>query len=450
MPLPHPATRRQDRRALAVSDAALGGSAAAEGAKPGKQARGGGRDDSPVAPVEVPQEALQRNAELVSRMRGKLILAPLTRGGSLPYRRLCGDFGAEVTVGEMAFAKHLIKGDKVERSRMYRAANEKCFGVQMATKTIDEGVRAAKLAADAGADFIDLNCGCPIYEVTRRGLGAVLPQKPKKLARLVQGIAAQSPIPLTVKIRIGKDDKSVNVHNVVELLQESGAAAVTIHGRTMQARYRKPADWDLIGGIADSASIPIIGNGDILTHYEAASRGSAHNYAAMMVGRGALIKPWIFQEFKEGRELVLDAADRIGVYRQLISHMKDHFGNDAMGKRKAWYFLPWHFSFFCRYRPFPEELYGAKAAEYPLIGTRQDLVDEERGETLEGLPLLERLLRCVDEELHEQIAHSLWDSESDAEALQALERLAASDLERYELQVSQGGRDDRNDDRGQG
>lgn len=325
-------------------------------------------------------------------------------------------------------------------------------GVQFATKTIDEGVKAARLAAEAGATFVDLNCGCPIYEVTRRGLGAVLPQKPKKLARLVQGIAAQSPIPLTVKIRIGKDDKSINVREVVSQLQDSGAAALTIHGRTMAARYRKPADWGLIDDIAANATIPIIGNGDILTHYEAASRGKSQQFAAMMVGRGALIKPWIFQEYKEGRELVLDANDRIGVYRQLISHMKEHFGDDEMGKRKAWYFLPWHFSFFCRYRPFPEEIFGIQAAEYPLIGTRQEIVDENRGETLDDLPILERLLRCVDEDCHQQIAHCLWDSESDAFAIRALEKLAAEELDRFELQVSQRGRgDDRDsDDRGQG
>ena len=103
--------------------------------------------------------------------------------------------------------------------------------MQIATNQISEGVRAAQLAAEAGADFLDLNCGCPIYEATRRGLGAALLRKPRKLARLVNGIAAQSPLPLSVKVRLGESADKVNFGEVVALLQQAGAALVTVHGR---------------------------------------------------------------------------------------------------------------------------------------------------------------------------------------------------------------------------
>ncbi|KAK9810018.1 hypothetical protein WJX72_003455 [[Myrmecia] bisecta] len=390
--------------------------------------RGGG----PFEPVALSAEQLQRNEALIADLRGKLILAPLTRGGNVPFRRLCADFGADVTMSEMAFARNLIKNHPTERTRLKRAANEICYGVQIATNNIGEGVKAGELAAASGARWLDLNCGCPIYEASRRGLGAVLLRKPKKLARLVAGIASGIDIPFTVKIRTGENAGKVNAPEVVALLQDAGAAAVTIHGRTMEQRYKKSADWTLISDIAKASSVPLIGNGDILTHYEARHRLDGSHCLALMSGRGALIKPWIFQEFKEGRCLDPDARDRVAIYRQFVAHCKEHFGDDAKGRQKAWYFLPWHFSFLCRYRPFPEEQYGARALEHPLIATRWDVADEAIGQSADDLPLLERLLRCANEQAHLEIAAILWDSRTDQDAIVALEQLADSSLAAWE------------------
>ena len=209
---------------------------------------------------------------LATRLHNQMILAPLTRGGNLPFRRLCADFGCEVAMGEMVFARSLIKGDKVEMARLRRAANERLFGVQIATNGVEEGVRAATLAADAGADWVDLNCGCPIYEATRRNLGSALLRYPHKLGKLVAGIAAGSRLPLSVKVRIAPEGGDINVREVVAALRDAGAAAVTIHGRTTEARYSKAADWELIAQcVSDNAdyTMPIVGNGDILTHFEA-------------------------------------------------------------------------------------------------------------------------------------------------------------------------------------
>jgi len=347
-------------------------------------------------------------------------------------------------MSEMAFARSLIKGNRVERARLYKASNEACFGVQIATNAIHEGVAAAKLAAEAGASWIDLNCGCPIYEATKRGCGAALLRKPAKLARLVAGIAADSPLPLTVKIRTGESEKKINAALVVGMMGGAGAAAVTVHGRTTEQRYKKAADWQLIGQLSSDYDVPIIGNGDLLTHYEMTDRQQQHACLAMMVGRGALIKPWIFQEVKEGRELLLTAVERIGVYRQLVCHMKDHFRDDAIGKKRAFYFLPWHFAFFHRYRHLPSSVYHEASRQHPLIATRFDLVDEKLGETLEVLPLLERLLRCESEAAHGVIADTLWEAGSDVDAVTQLEKVAAEQLMDWEEEVrdlhSRGGR----------
>ncbi|KIZ02031.1 tRNA-dihydrouridine synthase 3 [Monoraphidium neglectum] len=368
----------------------------------------------------------------------------------------------------MAFARGLVKGDRVERARLVKAPNESCFGVQIATNQISEGVAAAKLAKEAGASFVDLNCGCPIREATRRGLGAVLLRKPTKLARLVSGIVAGSDLPVTVKIRTGENESKINASAVAALMEAAGAAAVTIHGRTMEQRYKKAADWSLIAGVAAERKIPIIGNGDILAIYEAKDRAAAHGAAALMVGRGALIKPWVFQEYKEtaqhlalsghrGREIALDAVERVGVYRRLVAYMKEHFRDDARGKKSAFYFLPWHFAWFHRYRAFPSSQYAEASRQYPLIATRIDLTDPRVGETEEGLPPLERLLRCDQEAAHLAIADALWEAPSDADAVAALTRMAGADLAACEAEGragrgarGEGGRSGDDEQEGQG
>lgn len=351
----------------------------------------------------------------------------------------------------MAFARQLLKGDPKEKAMLRKAPNEQIFGFQIATKQIEEGVAAAKIAAEAGATFIDLNCGCPIYEATRRGLGSSLLKKPKKLARLVNGIATQSPIPLTVKVRVGVNSSSINIEEVTDLLRQAGAAAVSIHGRTAEARYKKPASWELIQNVAESKiegegggyhhQVPIIGNGDVLTHYEAARRLADHGCHAVMVGRGALTKPWIFGEVKDGKEYELTSQERIGIYRQLTTYMKEHFGDDDKGKRKAFYFLPWHFDFLTRWRPLPESVYGELSKEQPLISTRWDsIASTAMGQRVEDMTLLDRLLSCDNREgAHPAMADALWEAESDQDAVVKFKKLAEEHLVEWEEQSSGGG-----------
>ena len=139
------------------------------------------------------------------------------------------------------------------------------------------------------------------------------------------------------------------MREVVGGLIDAGAAAVTIHGRTAEARYPRPptggSSASASATLARGSSVPIIGNGDILTYYEARGRMALSAVNGVMVGRGALTKPWIFDEFNSNRAWELSAAERAGVYRQLTCYMKEHFGDDSRGRKKAWYFLPWHFDF---------------------------------------------------------------------------------------------------------
>jgi len=332
----------------------------------------------------------------------------------------------EVSFSEMVYSRFLIKGDRAEATRLRRANTEQFFGVQIATNEIDEGVRAMNMAYEAGADFVDLNCGCPIYEATRRGLGSSLLRSPKKLEQLVQGMVEGSgnKIPLSVKIRLGCSEDTINVKDVVENMRMAGAAAVTIHARTARQGYRKPADWEMIKEVVDEekasgSTMPIIGNGDILTHYEATKRMEDSGVHAVMVGRGCLIKPWIFQEFKNQQEWEPSLEDRIEVYYRLTSYMKDYFGSDELGRKKAWTFLPWHFSFFSRFQAYPERDYKEQSLVSPLI--------HRRIETPRDASPLQALLSHRNEDTHSLIADSLWSSDSSSNAVQRLLQLAESE-----------------------
>lgn len=376
-------------------------------------------------------------------LKGKMILAPLTRGGNLPFRRLCADFGMEVSLSEMIYARSLLRGDAVEQARLRRASNEQLLGIQFATNNVEEGCNAIDIAADAGADFVDLNCGCPIFEATRRGLGSSLLRSPKKLGKLVNGLVNNKRnMPVTVKIRLGCEADTINCNEVVRALRHAGAAAVTIHGRTAQQGYSKPADWDFIEKIVQEgneegyAHVPVIGNGDILTHFEATRRIQQSSVDSVMVGRGALTKPWIFKEFKDKETWNLDNNERIEIYRTLANYMKDHFGDDDWGRKKSWNFLPWHFEFFARYTYMSDEEFEAQSLDKPLIQNRAMLSDD--------MPPLESLLANRSTDAHNLIAGALWESESNADAVDKLNKVAES--HEFKQILEKGNSSDREDE----
>ncbi len=227
---------------------------------------------------------------------GKLWLAPLTRGGHLAFRRWCVELGAEVTVSEMVVVRNLERGRSAEFALLKSHPSEPCFGVQIADRYEAGAAEGARIAEARGARFVDLNCGCPIFEMTRRGLGASLMRKPGRLARLVGAMVRAVKLPVTVKLRTGWSAEKPTVAEAARACEEAGAAAITIHGRSREQRYQRAADWDLIGRVASERGIPVVGNGDVLTHYEARERMQRSGVRSLMLARGALIKPWLFRE----------------------------------------------------------------------------------------------------------------------------------------------------------
>lgn len=353
-----------------------------------------------------------------SPFANKLWLAPLTRGGHPAFRRLCVEYGAEVTVGEMVVVRNLLRDKASEFALLRSHPDEPFFGVQLADKKPETLGEGARIAEQRGARFVDLNCGCPIFQITGRGLGASLLKKPGRLARLVSGLRAAVSVPVTVKIRTGWSEGKINVSEVARACEEAGAAAITIHGRSREQRYSQAADWDLIGKVAAERTIPVVGNGDILTHFEARERKARSGVTSLMLARGALIKPWLFREIREERSWLPTAEERFGVLWRFVGLLREHFHDDERGRRRMMTFLPWHLGFFSRYRPLPEEEFGRRSLEHPLLQTRMTIG------TL--LSPLEGLLRDPRPETHEDFARVLIEAATEDEARERALGLSAT------------------------
>jgi tRNA-dihydrouridine synthase 3 len=314
------------------------------------------------------------------------VLAPLTRGGNLPYRRLCVEQGARVTFSEMAFATKLVKDLGHERALLRHHASESCFGVQVAVRKPELAVAAARLAVEAGAAFLDVNCGCPINSVVSRGEGAALLEKPRRLERLLRPLRDAIEIPLLLKIRTGYREGAENAVEVARVAEACGVDAITLHGRTREQRYRRPADWSRIAEVAAAVSIPVIGNGDILRAADALHRLATSGCTAVMAARGALVKPWIFADLAAGHDRPRAPAERLAVMRRWLALAVEHWGADAHAAKRIRWFLEFHVDFWRRYVPEDAETTGENTLQgRPSFRSRDELEAILQAPGAEGL-----------------------------------------------------------------
>jgi tRNA-dihydrouridine synthase 3 len=296
-----------------------------------------------ISPLRTPAPPLR------DTLQGALVMAPMTKGSNLPYRRLCQELGARITMSEMTVARRLKQKRRGEFALIRRAADERFFGVQLAGNKPEEMAWAAQLVESRGADLVDVNLGCPIDFFTSKGLGAALAREPKRVRRIVEAMKAAVKVPVTVKIRLGWNDDHRNYLVVARAAVDGGADAIFVHGRTRAARYTMSADWKAIGEVAAAMPVPVIGNGDLLFRRDIdAAFGSG--CTAVMTARGALIKPWLFREALEG-DLDLSAEDRLALYQRYVTLAKEHWGADDRGVGRIREFLLWHMGFWCRYAP---------------------------------------------------------------------------------------------------
>ncbi|OQE89717.1 hypothetical protein PENNAL_c0013G08137 [Penicillium nalgiovense] len=341
------------------------------------------------------------------------VLAPLTTQGNMPFRRLCGDLGAQFTYSEMAMSMPLIQGSKSEwtllkahESEMapptvipgdnivqgYDNSKDCKFGAQIAANKPWQALKATEVLSKFTPNLrvIDLNCGCPIELVFRDGAGSALLDHHSKLEKMIRGMNAVSQeIPITVKIRMGTKDNQPTAQKLVERmvlggyessvldLGPPGAAAITLHGRSRQQRYTRQADWGYISDCAalikrlnkkqdalsdtirepDARHMPnggktyFIGNGDCYSHVDYDDHVNNAGVDSVMVARGALIKPWIFEEIQTGQYLDKSATERLAYIEKFAKYGLQAWGSDEHGVGTTRRFLLEWLSFAYRYVP---------------------------------------------------------------------------------------------------
>lgn len=227
-------------------------------------------------------------------LRSPYILAPLAGYGDIAFRRLCRDYGAALTVTEMVSAKGLCYGNERTEELLRLAENESPSCVQLFGSDPEYFYKALELNVLDKFDIIDINMGCPVPKVTRCGEGSALMRNPSLAAEIVHACVENGKgRPVTVKHRLGINDCS-GAENFACAVVKAGAAAVTVHGRTAAQGYSGYADWDTIARVAKTVSVPVIGNGDILSLRDADEKIARYGVAAVAIGRGALGSPQIF------------------------------------------------------------------------------------------------------------------------------------------------------------
>lgn len=222
-------------------------------------------------------------------------LAPMAGIADLAFRELCVQYGAAYTVSEMVSSKGLTMGDK-KSAQLLTLGNDRPAGVQIFGDDPEIMAKAAVKCLDFNPDIIDINMGCPAPKIAMNGGGASLMKKPELAYEITKAVVQAVDIPVTVKIRKGWDEESVNAVKMAELAEKAGASAVAVHGRTRQQMYSGSVDFDIIAQVKKAVGIPVIANGDIKDEQSAAIMLEKTNADAIMIGRGALGNPWVFSK----------------------------------------------------------------------------------------------------------------------------------------------------------
>lgn len=229
-----------------------------------------------------------------------LILAPMEDVTEPSFRYLCKQFGADLMYTEFVASEALIRNVDNTLKKLTLLEYERPVGIQIYGHNIDSMVEATKIAAEAKPDLIDINYGCPVKKIATRGAGAGMLKDIPKMLKMTKAIVDSTNIPVTVKTRLGWDFDSIIIETLAEQLQDTGIKALTIHGRTRSQFYKGTADWTLIGKIKSNPriKIPIIGNGDVDSAEKAKEMFDKYGVDAIMIGRAAIGRPYIFKEIK--------------------------------------------------------------------------------------------------------------------------------------------------------
>ncbi len=275
-----------------------------------------------------------------------VILAPMAGITDVPFRLLCKEQGADVMVTEMISAKALYYGNKNTLPLMQLEEEEKPVGIQIFGSEPELMAQMARKIQDRGFAFIDINMGCPVPKIVNNKEGSALMKNPKLAGQIVKAVSGAVDLPVTVKIRKGFDETDANAPELAAVLEENGAAAVAVHGRTRVQYYTGKADWDIIRKVKETVSIPVIGNGDIFCGEDVINMREYTGCDGVMVARGAKGNPWIFREIRAALsgETIPERPEETEVTAMLLRHAAlsvrykgEKMGIREMRKHTAWY-----------------------------------------------------------------------------------------------------------------
>ena len=275
-----------------------------------------------------------------------LILAPMAGVTDLPFRLLCKEQGAGLLCMEMVSAKAILYKNKNTESLLTIDEKECPVSLQLFGSEPDIISRIAHEIEERPFDILDLNMGCPVPKIVNNGEGSALMKNPRLAGEIIEKTVRAIKKPVTVKIRKGFDDTQINAVEMAKIAQESGAAAIAVHGRTREQYYSGKADWDIIRQVKQAVSIPVIGNGDLLTAEDVIAMYEKTGCDGFMIARGAQGNPWIFQQilhyFETGEHL--EKPDFAEVTEMILRHAKmmqeykgEYTGMREIRKHAAWY-----------------------------------------------------------------------------------------------------------------
>ncbi|HFQ90170.1 MAG TPA: tRNA dihydrouridine synthase DusB [Desulfobulbus sp.] len=277
-------------------------------------------------------------------VNGSFFLAPLAGYTDLPFRLLCREHGAALCFSEMVSCHGLCFGQKKTLALLQSDPLDQPLAVQLFGSDPEIMGRAAALVSDQPVQLIDINMGCPVRKVVRKGAGAALMKDPDRAAAIIRAVCANTTLPVTVKFRSGWNSDAITAPEFARMAEEAGAAAVTVHARTWAQGFGGRADWRVIGQVRRAVAIPVIGNGDILCHEDGLRMMAETGCDGVMIGRGALGNPWVFA--RQGRPVTLE--ERLPAMRrhlaltrgylqqrQAVFRMKNHAVRYLAGLRGA-------------------------------------------------------------------------------------------------------------------